>query len=64
MKKRNFDKQTFQYYMHQFKQICKQLIVPFCIFQGIRTFLFPTTIDVLLLAIFIAVALGFHYEWI
>ncbi|WP_062104549.1 hypothetical protein [Bacillus niameyensis] len=62
--KRKFNQHTFQNWKRNFKGVCKQLIIPFCIFQAIRTFIFPTTIDVLLLAIFIAIALGFHYEWI
>ncbi|PLR93701.1 hypothetical protein [Bacillus sp. T33-2] len=42
--------------------ICAQFIIPFCVFQGIRTILIPTTFDVLLLSIFILIALAFHFE--
>ncbi|MBS4208939.1 hypothetical protein [Bacillus sp. FJAT-50079] len=62
--KNRFNQHTFQAWMRNFKGVCKQLIVPFSIFQAIRTFLFPSTLDVLLLAIFIGLALAFHYEWL
>ncbi|WP_335869169.1 hypothetical protein [Bacillus sp. 2205SS5-2] len=44
--------------------VCAQLIVPFTIFQLIRTFLFPTTFDVMLLILFVALALAIRLEWI
>ncbi|RFU65892.1 hypothetical protein [Peribacillus glennii] len=46
------------------RAVCAQFIIPFSVFQGIRTFLLPTTFDVLLLAIFILIAVAFHLEWI
>lgn len=61
---RKFNQTTFQSWIRNLKGVCRQLIVPFAIFQVIRTFLFPTTIDVLLLTIFVATALAFHFEWI
>ncbi|MBE6183844.1 hypothetical protein [Heyndrickxia ginsengihumi] len=60
---KKFNKYTVQSWFRNIRGICRQLIIPFAIFQGIRTVLFPTTLDVLLLAIFILIALGFHYEW-
>lgn len=62
--KRKFNQYTFQSWIRTFKSVCKQLIIPFTIFQAVRTVLFPTTFDVLLLTIFIAVALAYHYELI
>ncbi|MEK3890569.1 hypothetical protein [Bacillus sp. FSL K6-3431] len=62
--KNKFNQYTFQSWMRTFKGACRQLVVPFAIFQTIRTFIFPTTVDVLLLAIFIGLALAFHYEWL
>ena len=44
--------------------VCQQFIIPFTIFQGIRTFLLPTTFDVLLLAVFILIAIAFHLDMI
>lgn len=61
--KKKFNQYTFQSWMKTIKGICKQLIIPFAIFQGIRTILIPTTFDVLLLAIFILIALAFYFEW-
>ncbi|MCP3741241.1 hypothetical protein [Rossellomorea sp. BNER] len=46
------------------RDICKQFIIPFTIFQGIRTFFIPTTFDVLLLAVFLLLAFAYHAEWI
>ncbi|CAM3935802.1 hypothetical protein [Lederbergia lenta] len=60
---KRFNQYTFQSWKRNFKGVCRQLIIPFTIFQGIRTFIFPTVFDVLLLAIFIGLALSFHYEW-
>ena len=62
--KRRINQHTFQSWIRTFKSVCKQLIIPFTIFQAIRTVLFPTTFDVLLLTIFIATALVYHYELI
>nr|WP_239558629.1 hypothetical protein [Peribacillus deserti] len=43
---------------------CSQLILPFSIFQGIRTFLIPTTFDVFFLALLILLAIALRLEWI
>ncbi|WP_026693765.1 hypothetical protein [Peribacillus kribbensis] len=43
---------------------CSQLIIPFCVFQGIRTFLIPTTFDVLFLALLVVLAIALRLEWI
>jgi hypothetical protein len=61
--KNKFNKYTLQTWGKNIRGVCRQLIIPFAVFQGIRTIFFPTTFDVLLLAIFILVALGYHYEW-
>lgn len=45
-----------------FKPICRQFIVPLCIFQGLRTILIPTIFDVLLLTAMILIALALHFE--
>ncbi|WP_062355400.1 hypothetical protein [Bacillus kwashiorkori] len=44
------------------RSVSSQLIIPFCIFQGIRTLLLPTTFDVILLIVFVAIAVGFYLE--
>ncbi|MGE8206074.1 hypothetical protein ACQKP0_16235 [Heyndrickxia sp. NPDC080065] len=62
--KKNFNRYTLQTWGKTIKGICKQLIIPFTIFQAIRTVLLPTAFDVLLLAIFILIALAYHNEWI
>ncbi|GIN22684.1 hypothetical protein [Siminovitchia fordii] len=62
--KRKLNQYTFRSWIRTFKDVCKQLIIPFTIFQAIRTILIPSTFDVLLLTVFIIVALSYHYELI
>ncbi|MFB6467965.1 hypothetical protein ACE38V_14350 [Cytobacillus sp. Hz8] len=42
------------------RNVCAQFIIPISIFQGIRTIFFPTTFDVLLLAILILLAVAVY----
>lgn len=51
-------------WLRKTRSVCQQFIIPFTIFQGIRTFLLPTTFDVLLLAVFILIAIAFHLDMI
>lgn len=44
--------------------ICEKATLPILIFQLIRTLFFPTTLDVLLLGIFVGLFIAFHLEWI
>ncbi|WP_144461364.1 hypothetical protein [Siminovitchia fortis] len=62
--KRKLNQYTLRSWMRTFKDACKQLIIPFTIFQAIRTILFPSTFDVLLLTVFIIIALSYHYDLI
>lgn len=62
--KNKVNKYTIQTWMRTSKGVIRQLIIPFSIFQAIRTVMFPTTFDVLLLTLFIGLALAFHYEWL
>lgn len=61
MKKR-FNKYTLPAWLQSVKGICGQFVIPFCIFQGIRTILLPTTFDVLLLAFLILLAIGIYFD--
>lgn len=49
-------------WLQNIKRICGQFIIPFCIFQGIRTILLPTTFDVLFLTILILIALALYFD--
>nr|WP_233403585.1 hypothetical protein [Bacillus halotolerans] len=51
-------------WVRQIRLVSAQVIIPITIFQGIRTIFFPTTFDVLLLAILILLACALHLEWI
>ena len=44
------------------RAVAQQLIMPFTIFQAIRTLIFPTTFDVILLIIFLLIACAFYLE--
>lgn len=62
--KRKWNQHTFRSWVRTIKDVCRQLIIPFTVFQAFRTILFPSTFDVLLLTVFIIVALSYHYELI
>ncbi|MGQ9003381.1 hypothetical protein [Bacillus subtilis] len=63
MKKR-FRSYSLPPWVRQIRLVSAQVIIPITIFQGIRTIFFPTTFDVLLLAILIFLACALHLEWI
>jgi len=46
------------------REVARQLIIPFSIFQAIRTLIIPTTIDVILLMLFVVIAVAFRMEFI
>jgi hypothetical protein len=62
MKRRRYNPYTLPRWARTARAICAQLIIPFCVFQGIRTLFFPTTFDVFLLSLFILVALAIKFE--
>ncbi|KAB2338732.1 hypothetical protein F7731_04065 [Cytobacillus depressus] len=62
MRKR-WNPHTLPPWLRTIRGACCQFIIPFCCFQGIRVILFPTTFDVLFLAILILLAVAFHFEW-
>ena len=51
-------------WLRYIRSVAEQLILPFTIFQGIRTLLLPTTFDVILLAVFVLIAAGFYLDFI
>ncbi|WP_409289568.1 hypothetical protein [Peribacillus sp. SCS-37] len=63
MKKR-YSPYSLPPWLRTVRAACSQFIVPLCIFQGIRTFLIPTTFDVLFLALMILLAIAIRLEWI
>ncbi|EDL64672.1 hypothetical protein [Bacillus sp. SG-1] len=62
--RKKYNPYTLPPWLRTCRMVCKQFSVPFCIFQGIRTILIPTTFDVLLLSIFILLAVALYFEWI
>ncbi|MEW9500579.1 hypothetical protein AB1471_02050 [Jeotgalibacillus marinus] len=43
---------------------CQAVIIPICAFQAVRLFIWPSTLDVLLLGILVGVAVALYFEWI
>jgi hypothetical protein len=62
--KRRYNRYALPPWARQIKEIGIQIIIPLTIFQGIRTVFFPTTFDVLLLALLIVLAVAFRFDWI
>ncbi|MCU9592863.1 hypothetical protein OEV82_00160 [Caldibacillus thermolactis] len=44
------------------REIGRQLIIPFTIFQGIRTLILPTTFDVILLLVFLLICAAYYMD--
>jgi hypothetical protein len=61
---RKYNPYTLPPWLRNVRLICKQFIIPFSVFQAIRTILLPTTFDVLLLTLFIGIALAIYFDWI
>lgn len=51
-------------WLQYIRGVAEQLIIPFTIFQGIRTLLISTAFDVILLAVFVLIAAGFYLDYI
>ncbi len=49
-------------WLRTIRAVAQQLIMPFTIFQAIRTLIIPTTFDVILLIIFLLIACAFYLE--
>lgn len=63
MKRKKFiTKYSYTPWYRTTRRVCEQLIIPFTIFQLIRTLIIPTVFDVLLLTVFIAIAVSIYFE--
>jgi len=62
--KRMFNKYSMPPWLRKVRAICAQFIIPFCIFQAVRTILIPTIFDVLLLIIFIGLFIAIQTDYI
>ncbi len=49
---------------YKFRLGLRQFIIPFIVFQLIRTILFPTGIDVVILLLFIGIFAALELDWI
>jgi hypothetical protein len=61
---KGFNKYNLPPWLRNFRDVLKQFIVPISVFQGIRTFLIPTTADLLFLIILVLLAIAFQNEMI
>ncbi|MFY4774707.1 hypothetical protein [Metabacillus sp. RGM 3146] len=61
--RRGFNRYNLPVWLKEFRAVGIQFVIPLAVFQGIRTILFPTSFDVILLAALIILALGVHLEW-
>lgn len=62
--RRKYNPYLLPSWLRTVRAVASQLIIPFSIFQGIRTLLLPTTFDVILLMAMILLAVAFHLEFI
>lgn len=62
--RRRYNPYAWPPWLRKLRFIAEQCIIPITVVQAIRTVLFPTTIDVILLAIFILLSFALHYDWI
>lgn len=62
--KRKYNPYTLPPWLKKTRAVCQQFVLPIGVFQAIRTFIMPTTFDILLLAIIILLAVGFYFEMI
>ncbi|WP_147532526.1 hypothetical protein [Bacillus marasmi] len=60
--KRRYSPYTLPPWLRTIRNVCGQFIIPFCVFQGIRTIFLPTTFDVLFLTVLILLAMAFQFE--
>lgn len=51
-------------WLRTIREIGRQLIIPFTIFQGIRTLILPTTFDVILLLVFLLISAAYYMDMI
>jgi hypothetical protein len=59
---KGFNKYNLPPWLRNFRDVLKQFIVPISVFQGIRTFLIPTTADLLFLIILVLIAIAFQND--
>lgn len=57
-------KQQCRYWFFRTKEIIGQIFIPLAIFQLVRTLIFPTPFDVLLLLTIFAIILLFLMDWL
>lgn len=61
---KRYNPYTLPPWLRTLRGLGQQFIIPFCVFQGIRTIFLPTIFDVFLLLLLLFVAYGLHTEMI
>ncbi|MCM3179703.1 hypothetical protein M3606_17665 [Cytobacillus horneckiae] len=62
--KRRFNPHHLPPWLKTIRGLGAQFIIPFCVFQGVRTFLLPSAFDLFLLVILLIIALAYRLELI
>ncbi len=62
--RRKYNPYSLPPWLRSIRSLFGQFVIPFCIFQGIRTIFLPTTFDILLLIFLILLALAIQFEMI
>ncbi|TKC15636.1 hypothetical protein [Robertmurraya kyonggiensis] len=62
--RRRYNPYSLPPWLRKSRGVLGQFIIPFCIFQGVRTLLFPTAFDVLFLIALILIAFAFKLDLI
>lgn len=63
-KKQYYRRLKYPPWLLTIRDTCAAIILPLTIFQLLRTLIFPTTFDVILLLILIGITLALYLEWI
>jgi hypothetical protein len=62
--RRRYNPYTLPPWLKKTRSVCQQFALPFCIFQAVRTILFPTAFDVLFLIALVLLTVAFKLELI
>ncbi|WP_066063770.1 hypothetical protein [Neobacillus soli] len=62
MRGRRFNKVSYHPWFRACRRIAGRFIIPFIIFQFIRTLLLPTVFDILLLTAFLVIAISIYFD--
>ncbi|WP_059171297.1 hypothetical protein [Bacillus sp. FJAT-27445] len=59
---KRFNRYMYPSWLRRIRVVAVQFSIPFCVFQGIRTIIFPTSFDVIFLAVLILLTTAIYME--